>query len=182
MHDSSLTSFSAPFWWIIPYAMYNRVWNWVSTFWLGSDTWGIFLYTLPSHHMNLRDQPWKIHILWRRTDICSCKHSAKVSLMLDKPFPVPSLCKLNHISICFIQTSQQSPADSFLSGTRRPGDVPWRSPKGLNVRDLQGTFKELLEDQQKNWWFDEKSVFRCNSLCFTHLLLFLTGKTNIQKF
>ena len=33
---------------------------------------------------------------------CSCKLSAKVSLMLDNPFLVPSLCKLNHISICFI--------------------------------------------------------------------------------
>ena len=37
------------------------------------------------------------------------------------------------------------------AGTRRPGDVPWRSPKGPNVRDLQGTFRGLLGDQQKNW-------------------------------
>ena len=29
----------------------------------------------------------------------------------------------------------------------------------------------------------KKVFFRCNSLCFTHLLLFFfTGKTNIQKF
>ena len=47
----------------------------------------------------------KMHILWCRTDICSCKLSAKVSLMLYNPFPVPSLCKLNHISVCFIQIS-----------------------------------------------------------------------------
>ena len=26
-------------------------------------------------------------------------------LRLDNPFPVPSLCKLNHISVCFIQIS-----------------------------------------------------------------------------
>ena len=45
------------------------------------------------------------------------------------------------------------------AGTRRRGDVPWRSPKGPNVRDLQGTFRGLLRDKQKNWWFDEKSVF-----------------------
>ena len=38
-----------------------------------------------------------------RTDICSCKLSAKVSLMLYNSFPAPSLCKLNHISVCFIQ-------------------------------------------------------------------------------
>ena len=49
----------------------------------------------------------KMHILWCRTDICSCKLSEKVSLMLDNPFPVPSLCKLNHISICFIQISMK---------------------------------------------------------------------------
>ena len=65
----------------------------------------LFLYILPSHHMNLRDQPWRLTLLWYRTDICSCKLSAKVSLMLDNPFPVASLCKLNHISVCFIQVS-----------------------------------------------------------------------------
>ena len=44
-------------------------------------------------------------ILWCRTDICSCKSPAKVSLMLDNPFLVPSLCQLNHMSLCFIQIS-----------------------------------------------------------------------------
>ena len=48
-----------------------------------------------------------MHILWRRTDIGSYKLSAKVSLVLDNPFPVPSLCKLNHISVCFIQISMK---------------------------------------------------------------------------
>ena len=28
----------------------------------------------------------------------------------------------------------------------------------------------------------KKVFFRCNSLCFLHLLLIFTGKTNIQKF
>ena len=68
----------------------------------------LFLYILPSHHMNLRDQLWKMLILWCRTDICSSKFSAKVSLMLDNPFLVLSLCKLNHISLCFIQISTKS--------------------------------------------------------------------------
>ena len=68
----------------------------------------LFLYILPSHHMNLRDQPWKMLILWCRTDICCCKFSAKVTLMLDNPFLVLSLCKLNHISLCFIQISTKS--------------------------------------------------------------------------
>ena len=79
----------------------------------------LFLYILPSHQhdMNLRDQPWKMLILWCKTDICSCKFSAKVSLMLDNPFQVPSLCKLNHIRLCFIQISTKSPANClFPSG------------------------------------------------------------------
>ena len=46
------------------------------------------------------------------------------------------------------------------SGTRLPGDMPWRSPKGPNVRDQQGTFRELSENQYKNWWFYEKIVFQ----------------------
>ena len=38
----------------------------------------------------------------------------------------------------------------FLAGTRRPRDVPWRSPKGSsNVPDLHTTFRGLLGDQQK---------------------------------
>ena len=37
------------------------------------------------------------------------------------------------------------------AGTRRPGDVPCRSPKGPNIRDLQGTYRGLLGDQQKKW-------------------------------
>ena len=49
----------------------------------------------------------KMHILWCRIDICSCNLCAKVSLVLDNPCPVPSLCKLNHISVCFIQISKK---------------------------------------------------------------------------
>ena len=41
--------------------------------------------------------------------------------------------------------------------------------------DSYGTNKEI-DDLMK------KVLFKCNSLCFTHLLLFFTGKTNIQKF
>ena len=59
-------------------------------------------------------EDWKMLIRWCRTDICSCKLSAKVSLMLDNPFLVPSLCKLNHISVCFIQISTKSPANSLF--------------------------------------------------------------------
>ena len=77
----------------------------VSTFWLGSDTSGTFSLYFAQQSYELERPALKMHILWCRTDICSCKHSAKVSFMLDNPFPVPSFCKLNHISVCFIKIS-----------------------------------------------------------------------------
>ena len=52
-------------------------------------------------------------ILWCRTDIGNCTFSAKVSLILDNLFLVPSLCKLNHISLCFIQINTKSPATAY---------------------------------------------------------------------
>ena len=51
------------------------------------------------------------HTLVQTNDIFSCKFSVKVSLMLDNLFLVPSRCKLNHISLCFIQISTKSPAN-----------------------------------------------------------------------
>ena len=78
----------------------------VSTFWLGSDTSGTFSLYFAQQSYELERPVLKMHILWCRTGICSCKLSAKVSLMLYNPYnPVPSLCKLNHISVCFIKTS-----------------------------------------------------------------------------
>ena len=47
------------------------------------------------------------HRLCCRTDICSWKLSANVSLMLDNPFPVPFLCKLKHTSVYFISMSMR---------------------------------------------------------------------------
>ena len=41
-------------------------------------------------------------------------------------------------------------ASMFPAGTRRPGEVPRRSPKGPNIWDLQGIFRGLLGDQHKN--------------------------------
>ena len=81
----------------------------VSTFWLGSDTSGTFSlhFAQPSYELE-RPALENAHTLVQRTDIFSCKFSAKVSLMLDNPFLVPSLCKLNHISLCFIQISTKS--------------------------------------------------------------------------
>ena len=74
----------------------------------------LFLYILSSHHMNLRNQLWKMLILWCRTDMCSSKFSAKVSLIFDNLFLVPSLCKLNHTTLCFIEISTKSPAKLLI--------------------------------------------------------------------
>ena len=45
------------------------------------------------------------------------------------------------------------------TNTRHLRNFSWRSPKGPKVWDLQRTFRGLLGDQQKNWSFNEKSVF-----------------------
>ena len=77
----------------------------------------LFLYIYfaqPSYELE-RPALENAHTLVQRTDIFSCKFSAKVSLMLDNPFLVPSLCKLNHISLCFIQISTKSPAELLTS-------------------------------------------------------------------
>ena len=78
----------------------------VSTFCLGSDASGTFFIFFPAIIWTWLERPaLKMYIRWCITDICSCKHSAKVSLMIDNPFAVPSHCKLKHISVCFIQIS-----------------------------------------------------------------------------
>ena len=82
----------------------------VSTFWLGSDTSGTFSLHLFCPAII---STWEIsllenaHTLAQRTDIFSCKFTAKVYLMLDNPFIVPSLCKLSAIS-AFVSNHQQN--------------------------------------------------------------------------
>ena len=66
---------------------------------------GFFLcmyFAQPSYELE-RSALENAHTLVLRTDIFSCKFSAKVSWMLDNPFLVPSLCKLSHISFRFVQ-------------------------------------------------------------------------------
>ena len=70
----------------------------VWTFWLGSNISGTISLDFAQPSYELERPALKTYLLCCRTDICSCKLSAKVSLMLDNPFPVLSLCKLNHIS------------------------------------------------------------------------------------
>ena len=76
-----------------------------STFWFWSYTSGTFSLNFAQQSYELQRPALKMHILWCRTNICRCKLSTKVSLMLDNPFPVPYLCKLNHINLSFIHIS-----------------------------------------------------------------------------
>ena len=128
-------------------------WLLVSTFWLGSDTSLTFCPVI------IWIWTWSyeyeyVHIIWTwetkltnckmlisrcRTDICSWKLSAKVSLMLDNPFLV--LWKLNHISVCFIQISTKSPeSSSFPSGKAmfflKPSPVFWAARKNFNITKI----------------------------------------------
>ena len=86
-----------------------------STFCLGSDT-GTFSLQLfcPAMYELERPALENAHTLVQRTDIFCCKFSVKVFLKLGNPFPVPCRCKLNHISLCFIQIRIKSPAKLFI--------------------------------------------------------------------
>ena len=70
-------------------------------------------FTQPSYELE-RPALENAHTLVQRTNIISYKFSVKVSLMLDNLFLVPSLCKLNHISLFFIQISTKSPAKLLI--------------------------------------------------------------------
>ena len=54
--------------------------------------------------------------------------------------------------------------------TRRPGDVPWRSPKGPNVWDLQATFRGPIQKLMILWenCFSEVLVLALH-VCFSFL-------------
>ena len=74
----------------------------------------VYIYFAQSSYELERPALENAHTLVQRTDIFSCKFSAKVSLMLENSFLVPSLCKLDHISLCFMQISTKSPAKLLI--------------------------------------------------------------------
>ena len=74
----------------------------------------LYIYFAQPSYEHERPALENAHTLVQRTDIFSCKFSVKVSLMLDNSFLVPSLCKLNYVSFCFIQISARSPAKLLI--------------------------------------------------------------------
>ena len=82
--------------------------------------------------------------------------------------------KKSHYSQLFSDDTHYNQEDYHRkqpASTQRPGDVPWRSPKGLNVRDLQETFRGLSEDQYKKLMILWKNCFSEVALhiCFCFL-------------
>ena len=112
----------------------------VSTFWLGSDTSGTFYlcFTQPSYE--LERPALNMHILWCRTDISSCKLSANVSLTLGNPFPVLSLCKLNHSAFLSSKLARKSPANSLFPSGKAMffwRDSRWLGPFGKFQQNIE---------------------------------------------
>ena len=68
------------------------------------------------------------------------------------------------------------------AGTRRPGTSPEGSLKLLTSRTSREPSGDSWVTNKKIDNLMKKVFLRYNSSCFTHLLLFFTGKLNMQKF
>ena len=60
------------------------------------------------------------------------------------------------------------------ASTQRPGDVPWMSRKGPNVRNVQWIFRDSQKANRKIDYWMKKLFFRSKSCCITYLVLFFT--------
>ena len=84
----------------------------------------------------------KMDILWCKTDICSCKLSAEVSLMLGNPFLVPSPVQSSSSSSSIFSSrlAQKSPANSLFPS--RKLIFFWSDPRCFG---LLGKFQHNIE-------------------------------------
>ena len=60
------------------------------------------------------------------------------------------------------------------ASTQRPGDVPWMSRKGPNVRNVQWIFRDSQGTNRKIDFLMKKLFFRSKSRCITYPVLFFT--------
>ena len=117
-----------------------------------------------------------------------------ISLLLNKFFQLLlTFSRVFEKCICYLLALclRTARGKSFFSShvlysstvdTQHSGDT--RSPKALNVRDLQGIFRGL-DSQGTNRKTDDlmkKLFFRSNSFCITYLHLFFTETASLQKF
>ena len=107
------------------------------------------------------------HTLVQRTNIFSWKFSVKVSWMLDNPFLVPSLCKLNPISLCFIQISAKPPAKLLIPSGKALFLLKF-GPLGKFRHDIKISIKTA-------------NVSRLSVSCDYGLTLWLTNKYIIRN-
>ena len=80
-----------------------------------------------------------------------------------------------------LKKKKQKISTYFPAGRRRPADVTWRSPKCHNVRDFQGTFRDLLGDQHKTWWFNENKCFLDGIVFILYIYICFYWKNKYSK-
>ena len=126
---------------ILSYAKLSFELHVVSTFWLGSDTSGAFsLYFAPPSYVIERPALKTRRCTYFGAELTFvAAHFMWVFLMLDNPFPVPSLCKLSYISVCFIQISTKN-ANSLFPPEKTT--FFWSDPRSFG---LFGKFQDTLK-------------------------------------
>ena len=127
-----------------------------------------FIYVLCScPSLKLERKALKMHIIWFKTDICSGKISANVSLMLGNPFLVPFLCKFKHISVYFMLNSMKinRPPNSWSPKATLFKVIPWCFEPFDNFQDktdiyIKTGFVSRLSFFFLWLWWNRKSDFK----------------------
>ena len=126
---------------LLSYAKLSFELHVVSTFWLRSDTSGVFsLYFAPPSYVIERPALKTRRCTYFGAELTFvAAHFMGVFLMLDNPFPVPSLCKLSYISVSFIQISTKNANSSFPLGK---ATFFWSDPRSFGpLSKFQDTIK-----------------------------------------
>ena len=108
------------------------------------------------------------------TDIRLKKYVIRLLMLLLNVIKIKKRSTLSFTFFLF-QLIPQPTRDVLVTSRKGPLNVLTSETSRGPLGDSQGTNKKIDD-------LREKVFFRCNSLCFTHLLLTFTGKTNIQKF
>ena len=126
---------------LLSYAKLSFELHVVSTFWLRSDTSGVFsLYFAPPSYVIERPALKTRRCTYFGAELTFvAAHFMWVFLMLDNPFPVPSLCKLSYINVCFIQISTKN-ANSLFPPEKTT--FFWSDPRSFG---LFGKFQDTLK-------------------------------------
>ena len=94
-------------------------------------------------------------------------------LSMQLPIFAIFLMRLVSFNLSWLYSGSICDGDSSPAGMRLPWEVPWRSFKGPKSHDFQGTLRGLTQQLIVQL---KKYFFRCNSPCFTNVLLFFLEK------